>query len=163
MEHIELYQTAELNNARTRRKRAQTAMCIIGAIGLAICIALCACVNMRNYHVLQWAAVGASIAFGWTVIFLHHAVYNEATVQYKHAARMREGERETCTGTFEQTDEVLRVRKGVRLRRVRAVCDGRERMLNLCEAKAKRLPRTFAGTVETVDFFIVSAEVNGNA
>ncbi len=147
-----------------RRRSAIRSMCIVGAIGLAVCSTICACVTVKNYHVLQWAAVGASIAFGWAVIFLHHAVYNEAAVLYKHAERMREAERERVFGTFEQTNEVLRVRKGVTLRRVRAVCgDGREHMLNLCEAKAKLLPKRFSGMAETADFFIVAAEVNGDA
>lgn len=164
MEHTELYSIEENERLTAKRRTAIRSMCIVGAIGLAVCIGICACVTMRNHHVLLWTTVGASIAFGWAVIFLHHAVYGEATVLYKHAERMREAEREAYTGTFEQTDEVLRVRKGVRLRRVRAVCDdGREHMLNLCEAKAKLLPKRFSGKVETADFFIVAAEVNGNA
>ncbi|MBR0436824.1 MAG: hypothetical protein IJK12_06250 [Clostridia bacterium] len=163
MERMELYRIEETEQLEARRKSALRAMCIVGAVGLAVCGTLCAFITMKNHRVLQWTAVGASVVFGWAVIFLHHAVYNEAATLCRHAERMCEAERETYTGTFEQTDTVLRVRKGVTLRRVRAVCGGREHMLNLCEAKAKLLPASFSGTVETADFFIVAAEVNGNA
>ena len=163
MKRMELYQIEETEQLAAKRRSAILAMCIVGGIGLAVCSTVCAFVTMKNYHTLQWVAVGASVAFGWAVIFLHHAVYGEAATLLKHAKRMQEAERTVYNGTFEQTDTVLRVRKGVTLRRVRAVCGERETVLSLCETKAKLLPKTFSGTVETADFFIVAAEVNGDA
>ena len=142
---------------------ANPILLVIGAIGLAICIALCACTTMKNHRVLQWTTVAASVLTGWILIFLHHAVFSEARALYQHAERVREAQRETYTGTFEQTDTVLRVRKGITLRRVNAHCGGRDTVLNVSEVKAKRLPKRFSGTVEAADFFIVTAEVNGDA
>ena len=162
MERKELYQIEETEQLFEKRRKAILAMCIVGGTGLAVCSVLSAFVTMKNYHTLQWIIVGAAVAFGWAVIFLHHAVYGEAARLLKHATRMREGERTAYTGRFEQTDTVLRVRNGVTLRRVRAFCGEHEYTLNLCEAKANLLPAAFTGTVETSDFFIVAAEVSGD-
>ena len=163
MEHIDLYPIEEAQQLTDRRRKAVRLMLVIGAIGLAICIVLCACTTMKNHRVLQWTTVVASVLTGWILIFLHHAVFSEARALYQHAERVREAQRETYTGTFEQTDTVLRVRKGITLRRVNAHCGGRDTVLNVSEVKAKRLPKRFCGTVEAADFFIVTAEVNGDA
>lgn len=162
MEHIELYQTAELNNARTRRKRAQTAMCIIGAIGLAACVALCIFVTRRNRTVLLPFIVGISILSGWAVIFLSHTFFSESRAAERHTELMLTGERETFSGSFQKTGEVKRVRNGVAVRKVLAFVDGRERVLTVGESKAALLPDRFTGKAETVYDFIAAYEADGD-
>ena len=54
MEHIDLYPIEEAQQLTDRRKKAVRLMLVIGAIGLAICIVLCACTTMKNHRVLQW-------------------------------------------------------------------------------------------------------------
>ncbi len=159
MKQIELYNREELNRAKQRQNRSALWMAAIGAAGLCVCIALCVGTTRKNADTMLPFIIGASVAAGWMVIFLSHAVFGKARATVRHTDLMLTGERETFVGRFEKTDEVRRVKHGVPVRKVRAYIDGYERVLSVSESKAERLPDAFAGRVETVYDFVAAYEV----
>ena len=162
MEHLELYQMQEADAANTRRRKALTAMITAGAIGLLTCVLLCLFVTRKNSMKILPFVIGASILSGWTVIFLSHTFYGEARAAVRHDEMMLTGERETFVGRFQKTDEVHRVKNGVTVRKIIALCDERERVLSVSEQKAALLPDTFDGKVEAVYDFIAAIEVQND-
>ena len=159
MKHIELYHIEETDVAKTRKRKALAAMLIIGAAGLVACIVLCALTTRKNSGTMMPIIIGASILSGWIVIFLSHTFFGEARATVRHNELMLTGEREEFVGSFRKTDEVHRVRNGVTVRKVIALCDEHERVLSVSEAKAALLPDTFTGKAETVYDFIAAIEV----
>ena len=162
MERIELYRKEAKETAQMRAARTRNCMIAIAAAGLIVCVVLCAFVTRKNEGVMLPVTIGASVLTGWTVIFLSHAVYDEAKATVRHMQAREEGERETQEGRFEKTADFYRIRRGVSVRRVRAHIGERDMTLNVAEALSKQLPDAFTGTVETVHGFIVAYEVHAD-
>lgn len=163
MKQTELYENEALEREAAKKKRVGILMLALAGVGLLICVLLCVFTTRQNYHTTLPIVIGVSILFGWSVIFLSHTGFEAARAAIRHREMIGEGERETLTGSFQKTADVRHVRRGVSVRRVKAVRDdGREKMLSIYEALSDRLPETFSGTVTTVYDFIVAYEVNGD-
>ena len=137
-------------------------MFAIAGTGLLICILLCVFTTRKNDGVTLPLTIGVSTLTGWIVIFLSHAVYDEAKATVRHMEAMQEGERETFTGHFEKSADFYRIRRGVTVRHVHARIGERDMMLNVAEALSKDVPDAFSGTVETVHGFLVAYEVSAD-
>ena len=159
MKRTELYnQDAQLPE-RARKKRALIAMLIIGAIGLAACIVLCALVTRRNIQKIMPLTIGISIVTGWIVITILHGSYGSASAMLKHSDLMLREPRKTLKGRFEKTETVRRIRNGMSVRMVRCFEGEHETILSVNGRKADLLPDAFTGTVQTVYDYIVAYEV----
>ncbi len=162
MKHIELYLETELERERARKKRAGIAMIAVAAAGLLACVLFCVFTKRKNLTVMLPLTVCTSILAGWIVIFLSHTAYGDAKAAIRHREMLAEGERELFCGRIEKTDEVYRVRKGIRVRKVRVKSEERETTLMISEALSGRLPDAFDGEVEASYDFVVAYGVNGD-
>lgn len=162
MKRIELYREETKERARIRQKRAGIAMLAVAGAGLLLCILWCALTTRKNDGVMLPLTIGTSILTGWIVIFLSHALYDDAKSMVRHSEAIAEGERKTVSGRFTKTGEVYRIRHGVTVRRVHVDTGERELTLNVCEALSKELPDSFSGTAETVFGFLAACEVNAD-
>ncbi len=153
-----LYRQEELTAAETAQRRTRTAMVLVAAAGLILCILLCCLATRENQRVTLPLTIGVSVLSGWVVIFLSHSRYSSARARARHVELMLTGPRESFSGTFEKLEGVWRVKKGVSIRKVRQQEAFHETLLTVADEKAALLPDRFTGTVETVYDCIVAYE-----
>ncbi len=154
----ELYHPEELDELRRKIRRGTVITVLIGLLTLAVCVALCCFVTPKNATTLLLGTVVASTLGGWAVISVSYFGVEEHKNAYKHCEAMLSGERERIDGTYELTDERLRVKRGVAMRRIRVDGVPRVGSVQVYDKKADRLKDVHHGALYTVYGFVTAYE-----
>ncbi len=157
---VELYTDGDMEKMKGRVKGWVTALFLLGAAALAVCVTLAALTNTLNAAKMELACVLVSTLAGWLVIYF--AVFKVIATgrELRHAEMLRTEERERLEGTVTVTRERFRIRKSVPVRRVEIrATDGEPRKILVCESRAKALEEADPGVLYAVHGYAAAYEV----
>lgn len=156
---VEIYDDEELGRIRRRIKVWKTALCIIAAAGLAVCIALAAMTGTANADKMELTAVAVSTVTGWIVIYGAIFVVTAGKRELRHADMLRSEERERLEGTVTVTDKRLIIRKSIAMRRVELSTEDGVRKLLVAERRAGALAAADATAIYIAHGYVAAYEV----
>ena len=162
MKKMELYSREALERL-TKKNRIWkiVVIALYAAIFIAEIVFILMLTTENKSRLIYWM-MGVSIAVGWVAIYFRVFRYSRGKAEADHARNMLEGEREEISGTLKLTDEVLRIKKSITLRKAELYnSDGRHR-LNVHVDRAAQIPEGLV-TVWTVSNYIVAFEAPESA
>ncbi len=156
---IELYSPEELARLERRVKRHRTALSVLAAAALAVCIALAAHVTTASAPKLELAAIAVSTLAGWVCIYDGIFIVGAGKKELRHAEMLRTEPRVRVEGRAAVTGERFTIRKSVGVRRVAIATEGGIEQALVQENHARLLedPRVIA--VYTAHSYVAAVEV----
>ena len=156
---VELYSEEDMARLERRVKRHRTALIVLGAAALIVCIVLAALANARNASRMELAAVIVITAAGWVCIYDGIFTVSAGKKEIGHANMLRTEPRERIEGPVTVTDEGFRIRGSIAVRRVEAASEtGTQRVL-VHENRAGRLAGLPAAAVYVAHGYVAAVEV----
>ena len=162
MKKEELYSRAEYERLTKKNRIWKIVVISLYAAILVAELVIALMLTTENKSRLIYWMMGVSIAVGWIAIYFRVFRYSRGRAEAEHQRNMLEGEREKLTGTLKLTDEVLRIKRSITLRKAELYnADGRHR-LNVHVDRAAKLPEGLL-TVWTVSNYVVAFEAPESA
>lgn len=152
---MELYTEEDIALLERRVKRHRAALIVLAAAALIACIVLAALANARNAGKLELAAVLVSTVAGWICIYDGVFTVSAGKKEIGHANMLRSEPRERIDGPVTVTDERLRIRGSITVRRVET---GTQKAL-VHENRAKRLAELPAAALYVAHGYVAAVEV----
>ena len=140
MNKIELYSRDILERQKKQNRIWKIILIALAAAAVIAEIVLFALTNTKNQQVMIYWIIGVAVVAGWIIIYFNVFRRGKLKVETQHAENMLTGEREELEGTLKLTDEVLRIKKSITLRKAELYnADGRHK-LNIHVDKAALVP-----------------------
>ena len=136
---IELFSCAETARLERRRKAGMLLAALSALAGLTACIVLCCMTSTANAAHMEPTVIAAGVLGGWLAFAFWSLVAQDAKLEKGHAQMLLAGERTAVPGTVCVTDERLRIRGSITIRKVTVDNGTSVRKLNVNERKAKAL------------------------
>ena len=133
---MELYAPEYLNTLRRKNHRLRTALTVLSGLALLVCIGLCIGVNTANARPRLLWILAVNLVVGWFVIYQAVCRYRPARRELAHGEHLNKAERETLTGTVEDTGTVVRIRNSVNARKLRVKTGTQTVTVNINNARA---------------------------
>ncbi len=154
----ELYTEEDIALLERRMKRLRTALVVLGAAAFAVCVALAALTNARNAGRMELAAVIISTVVGWVCIYGGIFGVSAKKKEIGHARMLRSEPRERIDGSVTVTDERLRIRGSITVRRVEVASETETRRVLVHENRAERLAELPATAVYVAHGYVAAVE-----
>ena len=140
MNRIELYSREVFERQKKQNRIWKTVLIAIAAAAVIAEIILFVLTNTKNQQVTIYWIIGVAIVTGWIIIYFNVFRRGVISREAQHAENMLTGEREELEGTLKLSDEVLRIKKSITIRKAELYnADGRHR-LNVHVDRAALLP-----------------------
>ena len=140
MNRIELYSREVFERQEKQNRIWKTVLIAIAAAAVIAEIILFVLTNTKNQQVTICWIIGVAIVTGWIIIYFNVFRRGVISREAQHAENMLTGEREELEGTLKLSDEVLRIKKSITIRKAELYnADGRHR-LNVHVDRAALLP-----------------------
>ena len=156
----ELYRRDEPMALQRRARAWIVVAALVGVAALAACAGLCALARPSNWRRLLLYTAAVSTLGGWIVITLSHFVIAELKHAQKHVEAVRDGAREPIDGRIVLTDERIRVKNGVAMRRARVEGSEGSRSVQVYEKKAAKLRGVRTARVYATHGFVTAYEAD---
>ena len=156
---VELYTEEDIALLERRVKRHRAALIVLAAAALIACIVLAALANARNAGKLELAAVLVSTVAGWICIYDGIFTVSAGKKEIGHANMRRSEPRERIDGPVTVTDERLRIRGSITVRRVEVASETGVKKALVHENRAKRLAELPASAVYMAHGYAAAVEV----
>lgn len=159
MNRIELYSREVFERQEKQNRIWKTVLIAIAAAAVIAEIILFVLTNTKNQQVTIYWIIGVAVVAGWIIIYFN--VFRRGVInrEAQHAENMLTGEREELEGTLKLSDEVLRIKKSITIRKAELYnADGRHR-LNVHVDRAALLPEGKV-RVWTVSNYIAAFEAS---
>lgn len=158
----ELYGRDEIRRLDRKWKRSAAIAIVIALAGVAACVALCLLTNTANAAQTERAAIAASTVSACVSTYVATFFAAARKREYGHAEMLRGGERAAVPGPVTVTDERLRIRGSIAIRRVLVPENGTTRRLSVSESKADALKALGPDiTLYTVGSYVAGYAKNG--
>ena len=139
---ISLFPPEYLEKLKKRIRIRSTALWILGAAALAVCVTFCCIAGTATYRPLMFWTVGVSTVTGWIIIYQYVFCVRQAKRELAHAVNLGDPEEwEPVEGVMELTKQFFRIRGTVNMRRVKVKTEEEERTLNVCASRSRLLER----------------------
>ena len=140
MNRIELYSREVFERQEKQNRIWKTVLIAIAAAAVIAEIILFVLTNTKNQQVTIYWIIGVAVVTGWIIIYFNVFRRGVISREAQHAENMLTGEREELEGTLKLSDEVLRIKKSITIRKAELYnADGRHR-LNVHVDRAALLP-----------------------
>ncbi len=140
MNRIELYSREVFERQEKQNRIWKTVLIAIAAAAVIAEIILFVLTNTKNQQVTIYWIIGVAVVAGWIIIYFNVFRRGVISREAQHAENMLTGEREELEGTLKLSDEVLRIKKSITIRKAELYnADGRHR-LNVHVDRAALLP-----------------------
>ena len=140
MNRIELYSREVFERQKKQNRIWKTVLIAIAAAAVIAEIILFVLTNTKNQQVTIYWIIGVAVVTGWIIIYFNVFRRGVISREAQHAENMLTGEREELEGTLKLSDEVLRIKKSITIRKAELYnADGRHR-LNVHVDRAALLP-----------------------
>ena len=140
MNRIELYSREVFERQKKQNRIWKTVLIAIAAAAVIAEIILFVLTNAKNQQVTIYWIIGVAVVAGWIIIYFNVFRRGVISREAQHAENMLTGEREELEGTLKLSDEVLRIKKSITIRKAELYnADGRHR-LNVHVDRAALLP-----------------------
>ena len=140
MNRIELYSREVFERQEKQNRIWKTVLIAIAAAAVIAEIILFVLTNAKNQQVTIYWIIGVAVVAGWIIIYFNVFRRGVISREAQHAENMLTGEREELEGTLKLSDEVLRIKKSITIRKAELYnADGRHR-LNVHVDRAALLP-----------------------
>ena len=140
MNRIELYSREVFERQEKQNRIWKTVLSAIAAAAVIAEIILFVLTNTKNQQVTIYWIIGVAVVTGWIIIYFNVFRRGVISREAQHAENMLTGEREELEGTLKLSDEVLRIKKSITIRKAELYnADGRHR-LNVHVDRAALLP-----------------------
>ena len=140
MNRIELYSREVFERQEKQNRIWKTVLIAIATAAVIAEIILFVLTNTKNQQVTIYWIIGVAIVTGWIIIYFNVFRRGVISREAQHAENMLTGEREELEGTLKLSDEVLRIKKSITIRKAELYnADGRHR-LNVHVDRAALLP-----------------------
>ena len=155
----ELYRPGEPERLKKRRSVWLTAVCVIAAGALVLCVLFCLLTGTANAMRMELSAIAVFTLAGWVDIYLLTFRVAALGREEDHVRRMLAGERETVRGRTELAARTVRIRKSIAVRTVTVREDGQTRRLFVNAARARSLEQALGGGERMCELDVVSGYV----
>ena len=140
MNRIELYSREVFERQKKQNRIWKTVLIAIATAAVIAEIILFVLTNTKNQQVTIYWIIGVAVVAGWIIIYFNVFRRGVISREAQHAENMLTGEREELEGTLKLSDEVLRIKKSITIRKAELYnADGRHR-LNVHVDRAALLP-----------------------
>ena len=140
MNRIELYSREVFERQEKQNRIWKTVLIAIATAAVIAEIILFVLTNTKNQQVTIYWIIGVAVVTGWIIIYFNVFRRGVISREAQHAENMLTGEREELEGTLKLSDEVLRIKKSITIRKAELYnADGRHR-LNVHVDRAALLP-----------------------
>ena len=140
MNRIELYSREVFERQKKQNRIWKTVLIAIATAAVIAEIILFVLTNTKNQQVTIYWIIGVAVVTGWIIIYFNVFRRGVISREAQHAENMLTGEREELEGTLKLSDEVLRIKKSITIRKAELYnADGRHR-LNVHVDRAALLP-----------------------
>ncbi len=140
MNRIELYSREVFERQEKQNRIWKTVLIAIAAAAVIAEIILFVLTNTKNQQVTIYWIIGVAVVTGWIIIYFNVFRRGVISREAQHAENMLTGEREELEGTLKLSDDVLRIKKSITIRKAELYnADGRHR-LNVHVDRAALLP-----------------------
>lgn len=156
---VELYDDAAMARLERRIRRWRTALWVLCAAALAVCVGLIARTGTANAARMELTVIGVSTATGWLVIYGGIFVVTTARRELAHANMLRREARQAVSGAVTVTNERVAIRNSITARRVEVSADGQARRLLVCETRAAALAAAGAAVLYAAHGYVAAYEV----
>ncbi len=156
---VEMYTEEDIALLERRVKRRLAALVVLGAAAFAVCVALALLANARNAGRLELTAVIISTVAGWVCIYGGIFGVSAGKKEIGHANMLRAEPRERIGGPVTVTDERLRIRGSITVRRVEVASETGVQKVLVHENRAERLAELPVTAVYVAHGYVAAAEV----
>ena len=159
--YVELYSREEIARLQRKIRVWRTALWALSAAALALCVLFCLRTRTGNAARMEAYAVAVFTLCGWFVLYVRRFVIDSSRHALTHAETMLSGERTALTGAVTVSEETVRIKNSIAVRRVYLrQPDGEEKRLSVSEEKAEAL-RSLGRemTLHTVYNYVAACEV----
>ena len=156
---IELFSSDLLERRKRENRIWERGLIIFAVAALAVCIILCAVTNTANSGVTGPAVIAVSIVCGW--IFIYFWIFRVQAEKRlcRHAETMLTGQREATEGVCERTDELVRIKGSITIRKLRLTGESGARRVSAEREAADRIPCGVKIRLYTVNNYACAYEV----
>lgn len=143
MEHdlVYLYTPGQLEQLRRGRRRWQWILLatLVPALGVSVWLILTA--DTRSSLVHQWVFTAVTVAWGWLAIYAYTFLIAGAARELDHAEMLADGSGQLLTGRVCITRTRIRLRGGLRLRRVTVQTKAGQKAFSVAESRVPALQK----------------------
>lgn len=156
---IELYSEADMTRLRRRIKRWRTALWILAACALAVCLRMITLTGTENAAQMERTVIAVSTVAGWIVIYCSMFVVTAGQRELSHANMLHNEDRQIVRGNVTVTNDRVAITRSITARRVEVGVDGEPRRLLVCENRADALAASGAVVLYTAHGYVAAYEV----
>ena len=136
---IELYDRRHIEKLKRKKKVWTAAACIFSSAVLITCIVLCCLTGTANAKIMEPLVIGIFTIGGWITVYTVTYKICYTKYAFRHRETMLAGERTAVTGRVSVSDEKIRIKKSVPIRKVCIQAGDAVQRLSLDEALVPRL------------------------
>ena len=140
MNRIELYSREVFERQEKQNRIWKTVLIAIAAAAVIAEIILFVLTNTKNQQVTIYWIIGVAVVTGWIIIYFNVFRRGVISREAQHAENMLTGEREELEGTLKLSDEVLRIKKSITIRKAELYNADERHRLNVHVDRAALLP-----------------------
>ncbi len=156
---VELYTGEDVALLERRVKRRLAALIVLGTAAFITCVALAVLADPRNAGRLEMTAAVISTVAGWVCIYGGIFGVSAGKKEIGHANMLRTEPRERIEGPVTVTDERLRIRGSITVRRVEVTSGTGVQKVLVHENRAERLAELPVTAVYVAHGYVAAVEV----